>query len=128
MYGGHIVEDWDRRLANAYLAKYFNESLLEGIQLFPGFYLPPPTMLHPQVGVRNSLLGSTPASMSLGGRRLVNVGKLVKVRQSTLQNTFNGTALVTAPSVRASPPVGAGVHRGQHACRVGRGLWAPPQR
>ncbi|KAL4450636.1 hypothetical protein ABPG77_000992 [Micractinium sp. CCAP 211/92] len=49
MYGGHIVEDWDRRLANAYLAKFFNESLLEGIQLFPGFFLPPPTMPHPQV-------------------------------------------------------------------------------
>ena len=25
MYGGHIVEDWDRRLANAYLYKFFNE-------------------------------------------------------------------------------------------------------
>lgn len=49
LYGGHIVEDWDRRLANAYLAKLFNESLLEGIQLFPSFYLPPPTMPHPQV-------------------------------------------------------------------------------
>jgi dynein heavy chain len=25
MYGGHIVEDWDRRLAGAYLHKYFQE-------------------------------------------------------------------------------------------------------
>jgi len=50
MYGGHIVEEWDRRLASAYLAKYFNETLLEGIQLFPGFYQPPATMPHPQVG------------------------------------------------------------------------------
>lgn len=49
MYGGHIVEDWDRRLANAYLAKYFNEGLLEAMQLFPGFYQPPSTMTHPQV-------------------------------------------------------------------------------
>lgn len=89
MYGGHIVEDWDRwgpfldpfrqpctdfvhciriaaeaasicphaltlpwaaatapcrRLANAYLSKYFNEGLLEGTQLFPGFVTPPPTL------------------------------------------------------------------------------------
>ena len=49
MYGGHIVEDWDRRLASAYLHKYFSASLFEGIQLFPGFDLPPPTMTHAQV-------------------------------------------------------------------------------
>lgn len=48
MYGGHIVEDWDRRLAAAYLHKYFNDGLLEGAQLFPAFYPPPSTMPHPQ--------------------------------------------------------------------------------
>lgn len=48
MYGGHIVEDWDRRLANAYLHKYFNDSLLEGLALYPGFYPPPSAMPHPQ--------------------------------------------------------------------------------
>jgi Dynein heavy chain AAA lid domain len=49
MYGGHIVEDWDRRLANAYLARYFSESLLEGAEFFPGFSGPPSTMSHKQV-------------------------------------------------------------------------------
>lgn len=104
MYGGHIVEEWDRwggrgglglavrgsgqelhhmrlhasgrwrglshiqpmscphtptckkpnptpgrRLANAYLSKYFNEQLLDGCQLFPGFMTPPPTMTQAQV-------------------------------------------------------------------------------
>ena len=42
MYGGHIVENWDRRLADAYLSKHFNEGLLEGAELFPGFAGPPP--------------------------------------------------------------------------------------
>ena len=49
MYGGHIVEDWDRRLANAYLFKYFNETLLEGMEMFPAFFTPANTMTHKQV-------------------------------------------------------------------------------
>ena len=66
MYGGHIVEDWDRRLANAYLYKYFNEQLLEGMDMFPGFPTPQNTLSHKQVEPRArhpathcfSLLGS----------------------------------------------------------------------
>jgi dynein heavy chain, axonemal len=50
MYGGHIVEDWDRRLANAYLFKYFNESLLEGAEFFSGFGGPPTSLNHKQAG------------------------------------------------------------------------------
>jgi dynein heavy chain len=46
MYGGHIVEDWDRRLANGYLYFYFNESLLEGMEMFPRFPAPPNTGNH----------------------------------------------------------------------------------
>jgi hypothetical protein len=49
MYGGHIVEDWDRRLASAYLLKYFTESLLEGFEMFPGFATPPTGASHKQV-------------------------------------------------------------------------------
>lgn len=49
MYGGHIVEDWDRRLANAYLCKYFNEQLLEGFDMFPGFPTPNSSSTHKQV-------------------------------------------------------------------------------
>jgi len=52
MYGGHIVEDWDRRLANAYLFKYFNETLLEGMEMFPAFFTPANTMTHKQVSVQ----------------------------------------------------------------------------
>jgi dynein heavy chain len=49
MYGGHIVEDWDRRLAMAYLIKYFNESLLEGMEMFPGYTTPANSLSHKQV-------------------------------------------------------------------------------
>ena len=41
MYGGHIVEDWDRRLAEKYLESYMREELLEGIEFFPRFSSPP---------------------------------------------------------------------------------------
>ena len=43
IYGGHIVEDWDRRLAFAYLAKCMNDGLLENAELFPSFVPPPST-------------------------------------------------------------------------------------
>lgn len=52
MYGGHIVEDWDRRLANGYLSKYMVDSLLEGMEMFPGFITPPNTLNHKQVRLR----------------------------------------------------------------------------
>ena len=48
MYGGHVVEDWDRRLVSAYLARLFQENLLEGGQLFPGFSMPPQGLSHAQ--------------------------------------------------------------------------------
>ena len=42
MYGGHISDDWDRRLCSAYLDVYLNELLLEGgFELAPGFVAPP---------------------------------------------------------------------------------------
>ena len=36
MYGGHITDDWDRRLCNAYLRKYCVHEILEGLELCPG--------------------------------------------------------------------------------------------
>jgi dynein heavy chain len=41
MYGGHITDDWDRKLCNTYLLEYFNEQLLEGMELFAGFAAAP---------------------------------------------------------------------------------------
>nr|XP_033816070.1 dynein heavy chain 17, axonemal isoform X1 [Geotrypetes seraphini] len=44
MYGGHITDDWDRRLCRTYLEEYIRPEMLEGeISLAPGFPVPPNT-------------------------------------------------------------------------------------
>ena len=35
MYGGHIVDDWDRILCAAYLDSLMNDGLLDEAELFP---------------------------------------------------------------------------------------------
>lgn len=35
MYGGHIVDDWDRRLCKAYLEHLMHDSLLDEFELYP---------------------------------------------------------------------------------------------
>jgi dynein heavy chain len=37
MYGGHITDDFDRRLCNTYLDRYMCNELFEALELFPGF-------------------------------------------------------------------------------------------
>ena len=46
MYGGHIVEDWDRRLASAYLDCYMRDELLDGLEMLPRFSSPTPGQSH----------------------------------------------------------------------------------
>ncbi|NXU59271.1 DYH17 protein, partial [Turnix velox] len=42
MYGGHITDDWDRRLCRTYLSEYVRPEMLEGeVSLAPGFLIPP---------------------------------------------------------------------------------------
>jgi dynein heavy chain len=42
MYGGHISDDWDRRLCSSYLEVYVRPEMLEsGFELAPGFVQPP---------------------------------------------------------------------------------------
>ena len=42
MYGGHITDDWDRRLCKAYLEEYMHPDQLDGeLKLAPGFSSPP---------------------------------------------------------------------------------------
>lgn len=44
MYGGHITDDWDRRLCISYLEEYMQADLVDGeLQLAPGFPAPPNT-------------------------------------------------------------------------------------
>lgn len=41
MYGGHITDDWDRRLCCTYLEEYIKPEMMEeGLYLAPGFPLP----------------------------------------------------------------------------------------
>lgn len=43
MYGGHITDDWDRRLCRNYLETYLNPTMFEGdLYLAPDFPLAPP--------------------------------------------------------------------------------------
>ncbi|KAL0819776.1 hypothetical protein ABMA28_007817 [Loxostege sticticalis] len=42
MYGGHITDDWDRRLCRTFLLEYMQAELVDGeCQLAPGFISPP---------------------------------------------------------------------------------------
>ncbi|KAK3091630.1 hypothetical protein FSP39_021358 [Pinctada imbricata] len=42
MYGGHITDDWDRRLCRTYLEVYMHPDMLDGeLYLAPGFPIPP---------------------------------------------------------------------------------------
>ncbi|KAI5643131.1 dynein heavy chain and region d6 of dynein motor domain-containing protein [Phthorimaea operculella] len=42
MYGGHITDDWDRRLCRTFLLEYMQPELVDGeCQLAPGFTSPP---------------------------------------------------------------------------------------
>ncbi|XP_065217396.1 dynein beta chain, ciliary [Planococcus citri] len=44
MYGGHITDDWDRRLCIAYLEEFMQPELIDGeLFLAPGFLAPPNT-------------------------------------------------------------------------------------
>ncbi|KYN05431.1 Dynein beta chain, ciliary [Cyphomyrmex costatus] len=46
MYGGHITDDWDRRLCVSYLEELMQPDLIDGeLQLAPGFPAPPNTDL-----------------------------------------------------------------------------------
>ncbi|XP_013396327.1 dynein beta chain, ciliary isoform X2 [Lingula anatina] len=42
MYGGHITDDWDRKLCRTYLEEYMHPDMLDGeLYLAPGFPIPP---------------------------------------------------------------------------------------
>ncbi|CAM9436509.1 unnamed protein product [Choristocarpus tenellus] len=48
MYGGHITDFWDRRVNTTYLENIFDDALLTGKELAPGFRAPEPEgMDHP---------------------------------------------------------------------------------
>ena len=67
MYGGHVTDDWDRKLVKAYLETYMGEELLEGIEIFPGFMTPSNALNSKQVisYVETSMPGETPICFGL---------------------------------------------------------------
>ena len=73
MYGGHITDNWDRRLCMAYLSTYIKNELNEGLELFPGFATPPP-MAHKEYMeyVAEALEQETPAAYGLHPNSEIN--------------------------------------------------------
>merc|ERR1719313_1942543 len=74
MYGGHITDNFDRRLCNAYLLAYVREELLDGLALFPKFEAPPPSLSHKQFieYVEETLTNETPMAFGLHANAEIN--------------------------------------------------------
>eukprot|EP00899_Mesostigma_viride_P009330 jgi/Mesvir1/18399/Mv14277-RA.1 len=89
MYGGHVVDDWDRRTVSAYLISYMKEELIEGMDLYPRFHTPPNSLTHPQMlqYVEDNIGGESPVMFGLHpnaeiGYRLLQTDSLFKSVQS----------------------------------------------
>lgn len=72
MYGGHIVDDWDRRLARAYLENIMCAEIFEEIELFPyidgknvSFRVPLPTNYEKYLQHIEALGAETPLAYGL---------------------------------------------------------------
>jgi len=73
MYGGHIVNDWDRRLCLAYLNNIMNENLFDELELFPyvegkgiSFRVPAATTYEKYIEhIEQSLTAETPLGYGL---------------------------------------------------------------
>jgi len=74
MYGGHITDDFDRRLCAAYLVTYIREELLDGLAFFPKFEAPPPSLSHKQFieYIEETLVNETPMSFGLHANSEIN--------------------------------------------------------
>jgi dynein heavy chain len=74
MYGGHITDDWDRRLCAAYLTTYFCDQLLDGLTLYPKFEVPPATLSHKQFVeyVDENLINESPVCYGLHANSEIN--------------------------------------------------------
>ena len=72
MYGGHIVDDWDRRLCNSYLINLMNDQLLDEAELFPyvegqgiSFRCPPVIPYSKYLEHIETLPGETPVAFGM---------------------------------------------------------------
>jgi dynein heavy chain len=74
MYGGHITDNFDRRLCGAYLLTYVREELLDGLAFFPKFEAPPPSLSHKQFMeyIDETLVNETPMAFGLHANAEIN--------------------------------------------------------
>jgi dynein heavy chain len=72
MYGGHIVDDWDRRYCSAFLENLMTDSLLDEAELFPfiegkniTFKCPPPLSHEKYIEYFEECPGETPLAFGM---------------------------------------------------------------
>ncbi len=74
MYGGHITDNWDRRLCNTYLSTFLREELLDGLAFFPKFEAPPNLGYKQYVEyIEERLVKETPTCLGLHANSEINV-------------------------------------------------------
>lgn len=102
MYGGHIVDDWDRRLAKAYLENVMNPTIFEEEELFPyiegkniSFKVPLPTGYEKYLEHIEALGAETPLAYGL------HPNSEISFRTSQC-NTLFSTLLEIAPKDSSS--------------------------
>ena len=73
MYGGHITDNWDRRLCAAYLSAYVREELLDGLAFFPKFEAPPNLAYKQYIEyIEETLVNETPIAFGLHPNSEIN--------------------------------------------------------
>ena len=102
MYGGHIVDDWDRRLAKGYLENVMNSTIFEQEELFPfidgkniSFKVPLPTNYEKYLEHIESLGAETPLAYGLHPNSQISF-------RTTQCNTLFNTLLEIAPKDSSS--------------------------
>ncbi|CAD7974700.1 unnamed protein product [Amoebophrya sp. A25] len=95
MYGGHITDQWDRRVNNTYLAVLVIPDLLSGMNLAPGFKSPDPSKMDYQAYIKYIEEKFPPESPSLYGMHAnAEIGYLtdtgIKIFR-TIMNTAGGS-------------------------------------
>ena len=108
MYGGHIVDDWDRRLAKAYLENSMNSTIFEEEELFPyidgkniSFKVPLPTTYENYLAHIETLGAETPLAYGLHPNSEISF-------RTTQCNTIFSTLLEIAPKDSSSGGDGGG--------------------
>ncbi|KAK6632535.1 hypothetical protein RUM43_013303 [Polyplax serrata] len=88
MYGGHITDDWDRRLCRTYLEEFMKPELIDGELFFaPGFLAPPNSDF---VGYHNYIDDALPSeSPNLYGLHLnAEIGFLTTLSENMFRTIF----------------------------------------